>query len=80
MKRWLELILLLLAASAFGFAPEPRFVFQFDGANRLTNTITPLGRSTTVAFNHQGLPASVDFSPLWHRMRLLLRRLSTLAS
>jgi RHS repeat-associated protein len=33
--------------------------FKFDGANRLTNTITPLGRSTTVAFNHQGLPATV---------------------
>ncbi len=33
--------------------------FQFDGANRLTNTITPLGRSTAVSFNHQGLVAAV---------------------
>jgi YD repeat-containing protein len=32
--------------------------FQFDGARRLTNTITPLGRSTTVAFNQQGLVSS----------------------
>ena len=29
--------------------------FQYDGANRLTNTITPLGRSTSLTFNHQGL-------------------------
>ena len=29
--------------------------FQFDAANRLTNTITPLGRSAFVLFNHQGL-------------------------
>jgi len=29
--------------------------FQFDGANRLTKTITPLNRSTTLTFNHQGL-------------------------
>jgi len=29
--------------------------FQYDGANRLTNTITPLGHSTSLAFNHQGL-------------------------
>ncbi len=33
--------------------------FQFDGANRLTNTTTPLGHSTALAFNHQGLPASM---------------------
>ena len=35
-----------------------KWQFQFDGANRLTNTITPLGRSTAVSFNHQGLPAT----------------------
>jgi len=29
--------------------------FQYDSANRLTNTITPLGRSISLAFNHQGL-------------------------
>jgi RHS repeat-associated protein len=33
--------------------------FQFDGANRLTKTITPLGNSTTLTFNHQGLLASL---------------------
>jgi RHS repeat-associated protein len=33
--------------------------FHFDAANRLTNTVSPLGRSTTVAFNHQGLPVLV---------------------
>ena len=30
-----------------------KWQFQFDGANRLTNTITPLGRSTSLTFNHQ---------------------------
>jgi len=33
--------------------------FQFDPANRLTNTITPLGRSNGMIFNHQGLAASM---------------------
>ncbi|MGH7979045.1 MAG: RHS repeat-associated core domain-containing protein, partial [Limisphaerales bacterium] len=33
--------------------------FYFDKANRLTNTVSPLGRSTTVVFNHQGLPVQV---------------------
>jgi len=32
--------------------------FQFDGANRLTNTVSPRGRSAQLVFNHQGLPAS----------------------
>jgi RHS repeat-associated protein len=36
-----------------------KWQFQFDGANRLTNTITPLGHSTSRAFNHQGLVASL---------------------
>ena len=36
-----------------------KWQFQFDGANRLTNSITPMGRSTSVAFNHQGLAASI---------------------
>ena len=35
-----------------------KWQFQFDKANRLTNTITPRGYSMSVAFNHQGLPAS----------------------
>ena len=30
--------------------------FQFDGVNRLTNTISPLGRSYSLIFNHQGKP------------------------
>lgn len=29
--------------------------FYFDGANRLTNTVTPLGRSATVTLDHRGL-------------------------
>ncbi len=36
-----------------------KWQFQFDGANRLTNTISPLGNSTSLAFNHQGLPSSM---------------------
>ncbi|MEI6078895.1 MAG: hypothetical protein WCS94_25195, partial [Verrucomicrobiota bacterium] len=36
-----------------------KWQFQFDGANRLTNTITPMGRNTSVAFNHQGLAYSI---------------------
>jgi RHS repeat-associated protein len=33
--------------------------FYFDQANRLTNTVSPKGFSTTVTFNHQGLPSMV---------------------
>jgi RHS repeat-associated protein len=33
--------------------------FQFDGANRLTTTITPLNRQTVQTWNHQGLLATV---------------------
>jgi RHS repeat-associated protein len=36
-----------------------RWQFFFDKANRLTNTITPLGRSTVLAFNHQGLVSTI---------------------
>jgi len=36
-----------------------KWQFQFDGANRLTNTITPVGRTTSQTWNHQGLLASV---------------------
>jgi RHS repeat-associated protein len=36
-----------------------KWQFQFDGANRLTNTITPLNRKTSQFWNHQGLLASV---------------------
>lgn len=33
--------------------------FYFDGANRNTNTVSPLEHSITIAFNHQGLPIQV---------------------
>ena len=33
--------------------------FQFDGANRLTNTITPLNRSTLVTYDERGLVKTV---------------------
>jgi len=33
--------------------------FQFDGANRLTNTITPLPRHMSQTWNHQGLVSSI---------------------
>ena len=50
----------LLAALLSGCASWPKPVSQvpvpFDAANRLTNTITPLLRKTSVVFNHQGLP------------------------
>jgi RHS repeat-associated protein len=36
-----------------------KWQFQFDGANRLTNTITPLNRSTSLTFNHQGLLSTI---------------------
>ena len=36
-----------------------KWQFQFDGANRLTKTITPLNRSTTLTFNHQGLVSTI---------------------
>ena len=36
-----------------------KWSFQFDGANRLTNTITPLGYSTSLTFNHQGLVSAI---------------------
>ena len=32
-----------------------RWQFQFDGANRLTNTITPLNRATLLTFDERGL-------------------------
>lgn len=32
-----------------------KWQFRFDGANRLTNTITPLGKNSSVAFNNRGL-------------------------
>jgi RHS repeat-associated protein len=35
-----------------------KWQFLFDGANRLTNTLTPMGRSNSLVFNHQGLLAT----------------------
>ena len=32
-----------------------RWQFQFDAANRLPNTLTPLGRETCVLYNNRGL-------------------------
>src|SRR6266404_439032 len=59
MRRWLSFLFALLAASVFAHLPERKPVFQFDAANRLTNTITPLNRQTAVSFNHQGLLATI---------------------
>lgn len=36
-----------------------KWQFQFDAANRLTNTITPLGRQTAVTYNNRGLVSMV---------------------
>jgi RHS repeat-associated protein len=55
MRRLLELILLSLATSAFAYAPERALFSQFDAANRLTNTITPMGRTNVLVFNNRGL-------------------------
>jgi len=41
MRRWLFIFFALLVASVpqgRGYAPEPKLIFQFDTANRLTNT------------------------------------------
>ena len=59
MKRWLSIVFALLAASAFGYAPERNLFFQFGAANRLTNTITPLNRQTKQVWNHRGLLQTV---------------------
>ena len=52
--------------SAFDFASfdltnrnGKKWQFQFDAANRLTNTITPLNRQTVVTYNNRGLLATV---------------------
>ena len=68
-RRWFTFIGLLLAASALANAPMAghfpidirngkQWQFQFDAANRLTNTITPLGRTTTLTFDKFELYAS----------------------
>ena len=36
-----------------------KWQFQFDGANRLTNTVTPLLRHMSQTWNHQGLLSSI---------------------
>lgn len=37
---------------------QKRWQFQFDAANRLTNTITPMGRTNSKTYNNRGLLAS----------------------
>src|SRR5881628_390512 len=39
-----------------------KWQFHFDAASRLTNTITPLGRTNVLAFNDRGLLKSVTDS------------------
>src|SRR5580698_4277530 len=39
-----------------------RWQFQFDAANRLTNTITPMGRTNVLAFNTRGLLSALTNS------------------
>jgi RHS repeat-associated protein len=38
---------------------DNKWQFQFDAANRLTNTITPKSFSASLAYNHQGLISTV---------------------
>jgi RHS repeat-associated protein len=59
MRLWWTLFFALLAASVFAHAPEPEACCPFDAANRLTNTTTPLGYSTKLAFNDRGLLQSL---------------------
>ena len=65
MRPWLLIFTALLAVLLSGCTSCPKPVapnpapFQFDAANRLTNTISPLGHSTSVVFNHQGLPTLI---------------------
>ena len=44
-KRWIQLVL-LLAASAFGYAPGPRGIFSFAATNKLTNGYSQQLRQT----------------------------------
>jgi hypothetical protein len=66
----LTVFVALLAALAFATAPEPKdfplanrngtnWQFQSEAANRLTNTITPLNRQTTLGFNPIGLVSTI---------------------
>src|ERR1051326_6912376 len=50
MKRWIQLILSFLAASAFGYAPEPNLVFQFGTAGQVTNIAEKATNNFPVAF------------------------------
>ena len=60
--------------------------FQYDGANRLTKTITPKGRTTTLTFNHQGLvdtitdPANQLTSLFYDGKGRLTNRMDSVAS
>ena len=61
MKRLAIFVWLLASACAFAHVPrENHFArFQFDAANRLTNTITPLGRETKLTYDTRGLVSTV---------------------
>ncbi len=63
---WRVILFWLLGVSlAFADLPRPSRVladsFQYDGANRLTNTISPLSHSSSQVFNNRGLLQSCQF-------------------
>jgi YD repeat-containing protein len=62
MKRWLQTLSLLLAASAWGHAPPPKLFLPLDTANRLTNTLSPLGRATRATTDPRGFTRSNTWS------------------
>ena len=39
---------------------QKKWQFRFDQANRLTNTITPIGRQTQITYNNRGLIKSIQ--------------------
>jgi RHS repeat-associated protein len=57
LKKLLFITLLMLSVTVHAAIRKGHF--QYDAVNRLTNTISPLGYSTGIAFNHQGLPVLV---------------------
>ena len=56
MRYWLSFLCALLAVPASANVPQ-QGVFP-RSEHRLTNTSSPRGASTSVTFNHQGLPAT----------------------
>ncbi|MGA2869608.1 MAG: hypothetical protein ABSF34_10665, partial [Verrucomicrobiota bacterium] len=55
---FIALLAALLAGCVSASKPISQTSAHFAGANRLTNTVSPRGFATTVAFNHQGLVVS----------------------